>query len=68
MPPALRIRAAYSRGQRTVTQPHEADLPMPRTTLRAGYLEGLLWCKGGCPHQAHADLQKLVDNGRGDVR
>jgi hypothetical protein len=42
-------------------------LPTPRTTLRTGYLEGLLWCKGGCRHQAPADPQKLVDTGRGDV-
>ena len=27
----------------------------------------LVWCKGGCQHQAEADLQKLIDAGRGDV-
>jgi hypothetical protein len=27
----------------------------------------LVWCKGGCQHQAHADLQALVESGRGDV-
>jgi hypothetical protein len=26
-----------------------------------------VWCKGGCQHQAHADLQALIDAGRGDV-
>ena len=35
--------------------------------LRAGYVCVLVWCKGGCRHQAEADLQKLVDTGRGDV-
>jgi hypothetical protein len=27
----------------------------------------LVWCKGGCQHQADADLHRLVDSGRGDV-
>ena len=43
------------------------DLPTPRTTLHARYLDVLVWCKGGCRHQAPADLQKLVDTGHGDV-
>jgi len=42
-------------------------LPTPRTTLRARHVTRLVWCKGGCQHQAHADLQKLIDAGRGDV-
>jgi hypothetical protein len=42
-------------------------LPTPRTTLRAHYVALLVWCKGGCQHQAEADLQKLIDAGRGDV-
>ena len=42
-------------------------LPTPRTTLRARYVSLLVWCKGGCQHQAEADLQKLIDAGRGDV-
>ena len=42
-------------------------LPTPRTTLRARYVSLLVWCKGGCRHQADADLQKLIDAGRGDV-
>jgi hypothetical protein len=42
-------------------------LPTPRTTLRARYVTLLVWCKGGCQHQAEADLQKLIDAGRGDV-
>ena len=45
----------------------DPDLPTPRTTLCSGYVAVLVWCKGGCPHQAHADLQKLIDTGRGDV-
>ena len=42
-------------------------LPTARTTLRARYVTLLVWCKGGCQHQAAADLQKLVDAGRDDV-
>jgi transposase-like protein len=26
-----------------------------------------VWCKGGCQHQADADLHRLVESGRGDV-
>jgi hypothetical protein len=43
------------------------DLPAPRTTLNARYVDVLVWCKGGCRHQAPADLQKLVDTHYGDV-
>ena len=42
-------------------------LPTARTTLRARYVSLLVWCKGGCQHQAHANLQALIDAGRGDV-
>ena len=42
-------------------------LPTPRTTLRARYVSLLVWCKGGCQHQAHADLQALIDQGKGEV-
>ena len=45
----------------------DSGLPTPHTTLRAGYVEVLVWCKGGCHHQAPADLQALVDAGRGDL-
>jgi len=41
------------------------DLPTPRSTLRANY-RVLVWCKA-CKHQAEADLQHLIDDGRGDV-
>jgi hypothetical protein len=37
------------------------------TTLRARYLELLVWCKGGCQHQAEADLHGLVEAGRVDI-
>ena len=37
-----------------------------RTTLRARYVALLMWCKA-CRHQAEADLQALVDAGKGDV-
>ena len=42
------------------------ELPTPRTTLRARYVRVLVWCKA-CRHQRDADLQGLVDAGRGDV-
>lgn len=42
------------------------DLPTPRSTKRAGF-EVLVWCKAGCGHQAFADLQQIIDAGRGDV-
>ena len=39
-------------------------LPTPRTTLRTNHVTLLVWCKGGCQHQAHADLQALIDQGK----
>jgi hypothetical protein len=44
------------------------SLPTPRTTLRARYVTLLVWCKGGCRHQADADLKRLVEAGHDDVR
>jgi transposase-like protein len=41
-------------------------LPTARTTLRTGYVRMLVFCNS-CRHQADADLQALVDAGRGDV-
>ena len=46
---------------------HHHDLPTPRTTLAADFLDLIVWCKGGCRHQAPADLQKLAEAGKGDV-
>jgi hypothetical protein len=43
------------------------DLPTPRSTLQARYVRLLVWCTGGCQHQAEADLHRLVETGRGDV-
>jgi hypothetical protein len=40
-------------------------LPTPRSTLRNG-LCVFVWCKA-CRHRADADLQRLVDAGRGDT-
>ena len=40
--------------------------PIPRSTLRTGYVRVLVFCKA-CRHQANADLARLVDSGRGDV-
>jgi hypothetical protein len=45
----------------------QCGMPTPRSTLRARYVTLLVWCKGGCRHQAEADLQGLVETGRGDV-
>jgi hypothetical protein len=45
---------------------HPDALPTPRSTLRAHYVRVLVWCKA-CRHQANADLQALLDAGRGDV-
>ena len=42
------------------------ELPTLRTTLRARYVRVLVWCKA-CRHQRDADLQALIDAGRGDV-
>jgi hypothetical protein len=42
------------------------DLPTPRTTLAARYVRVMLTC-WHCRHQADADLQSLIDGGRGDV-
>jgi len=41
-------------------------LPTPRTTLAARYVRVVLTCCS-CRHQRDADLQALVDAGRGDV-
>ena len=42
------------------------ELPTPRSTLRSSTARVLVWCKA-CRHQADADLQRLVDCGKGDV-
>jgi hypothetical protein len=41
-------------------------LPTARTTLRTGYARVLVFCCS-CRRQADADMQALVDAGRGDV-
>jgi len=46
-------------------QAHPDDLPTPRSTLRSRYTCVLVWCKS-CRHQREADLQALIDAGRGD--
>jgi hypothetical protein len=50
----------------TDERPDLHELPTPRTTLAARNVTVRLWCKS-CRHQADADLQALVDAGRGDV-
>ena len=42
------------------------ELPTPRTTLAARYVRVLLTCRS-CQQQRDADLQALIDSGRGDV-
>jgi hypothetical protein len=46
---------------------YDDALPTARTTLRTGYVRVLVFCNS-CRHQADADLQEIVDTGRGDVR
>jgi hypothetical protein len=41
-------------------------LPTARTTLRTGYVRVLVFCNS-YRHQADADLQAIVESGRGDV-
>jgi hypothetical protein len=41
-------------------------LPTPRSTLQAGYVRVLVWCKA-CRHRADADLPALISAGRGDT-
>jgi hypothetical protein len=42
------------------------ELPTPRTTLQSRYVRVLVWCTSR-RHQRDADLQALIDAGRGDV-
>jgi hypothetical protein len=49
----------------TMTEDHH-ELPTPRTALAARYVRVLVFCRS-CRHQHDADLQALVDQGRGDV-
>jgi hypothetical protein len=41
------------------------DLPPPRSMLRTGY-RVLVWCNA-CRHRDYSDLQRLIDEGRGDT-
>jgi hypothetical protein len=42
------------------------ELPTPRTTLQSRYVRVLVWCTS-CRLQRDADLQALIDAGKGDV-
>ena len=42
-------------------------LPTPRTTLRARYVALLVWCKGGCQHQAEADPYRSSSSRAGET-
>jgi hypothetical protein len=46
--------------------PAAGDLPTARSMLAAKFLRLHVWCKA-CHHAADADLQALIDKGRGDV-
>ena len=49
------------------SQPMPDDLPTARAMLpQSAWLCLLVWCRS-CHHQAPADLEALVDAGRGDV-
>jgi hypothetical protein len=45
---------------------YDDTLPTARTTLHTKYVRVLVFCNS-CRHQADADLQAIVDAGRGDV-
>ena len=47
-------------------RPQTDDLPSARATLRSGYVRVLVFCNS-CRHQADADLQAIIDAGRGDM-
>jgi hypothetical protein len=57
----LSLHPGYSSPMRA----DQHELPT-RTTLRTGYVRVRVWCKS-CRRQRDADLQALVDAGRGDV-
>jgi hypothetical protein len=44
----------------------DAHLPTPRGTLASSFVAVLVFCRS-CRHQREADLQALVDGGRGDI-
>jgi hypothetical protein len=46
--------------------PEAGELPTARSMLRARFLRLHVWCKA-CHHAVDADLQGLIDRGRGDV-
>jgi hypothetical protein len=48
------------------SRPDRHELPTPRTTLKARYVRVLLTC-WSCKYQRDADLQALIDAGRGDT-
>jgi hypothetical protein len=45
---------------------YDDTLPTARTTLRTGCVRVLVFCNS-CRHQADANLQAIIDAGRGDV-
>jgi hypothetical protein len=44
----------------------DTDLPTATTMLQTGYVRLLLTCRS-CLRSRNADLQELIDGGRGDV-
>jgi hypothetical protein len=59
------LRLASGRYAGAVTEAHH-ELPTPRTALAARSVRVLVFCRS-CRHQRDADLQALVDQGRGDL-
>ena len=55
----MTLRPSYGR-------PHDDGIPTARTARRTGYERVLVICNS-CRHQAEADLQAIVESGRGDV-
>ena len=47
-------------------RPRDDGLPTARITLRSGHARVVVFCNS-CRHQADADLQAVVDAGRGNI-
>ena len=65
-PIKFRPRRAGDRRDRQQFDPWLTALPTARTTLCTGYVRVRVICNS-CRHQADADLQAIVESGRGDM-
>jgi hypothetical protein len=61
-----RATGPETEGLETRSSVDHHELPTQRTALAARYVRVLVFCRS-CHHQCDADLQALVDAGRGDV-